>query len=202
MREWRRGGCLFVLIALIQTSNTNQGEPYLEHSGWLTFSQQSLRSGGCSHLLLCRLFLWFFVCLSIYMSACSPFSKFYYSSCYSTVHIEMFLLYYFRFLFFIRIVCWVWCVSDLISNIRILVDRCICPSILWNLHINTILGIVVPEHHLRHLRSRCESLGIVHPDMPADPLAWVSDMKKMRRDGKNRSQRHIEPIRSALYSRW
>ena len=35
--------------------------------------------------------------------------------------------------------------------------------------------------------------------MPKDPLAWVTDMKKMRRDGKYRNQRKLNPVRSALY---
>jgi pentatricopeptide repeat protein len=63
------------------------------------------------------------------------------------------------------------------------------------------LGIKVQERHLQHLRARCATLGIVHPNMPADPLQWVADMKKLRKDGKNRSQRKMNSVRSALYGK-
>lgn len=64
-----------------------------------------------------------------------------------------------------------------------------------------VLGIKVQERHLQHLRARCATLGIVHPNMPADPLQWVADMKKLRKDGKNRSQRKMNSVRSALYGK-
>ena len=57
----------------------------------------------------------------------------------------------------------------------------------------------LPERHLQHIRARCKTLGIVHPDMPPDPIAWVADVKKLRRDGKFRSKRKVGPILSKLY---
>jgi pentatricopeptide repeat protein len=65
----------------------------------------------------------------------------------------------------------------------------------------SFLGIKVQERHLQHLRARCATLGIVHPNMPADPLQWVADMKKLRKDSKNRSQRKMNSVRSALYGK-
>lgn len=59
--------------------------------------------------------------------------------------------------------------------------------------------VVVPERNIRFLRSRCETLGIKHPDMPADPLAWVKEVKLTRRRMKMSSQRHIEPIRNMKF---
>ena len=43
------------------------------------------------------------------------------------------------------------------------------------------------------------SLGVSHPDMRADPLQWVKDLKVARRKLKNSSQRTIESLRSATY---
>lgn len=64
-----------------------------------------------------------------------------------------------------------------------------------------ITGIVVPERHLKHLRSRCETLGIVHPNMPVDPLEWVTHMKQLRRNGKNRNQRSMNTVKGALFGK-
>ncbi len=60
-------------------------------------------------------------------------------------------------------------------------------------------SVVVPERNIRFLRSRCETLGIKHPDMPADPLAWVKEVKLTRRRMKMSSQKHIEPIRNMKF---
>uniref|UniRef100_A0A7S3GUE0 Uncharacterized protein n=1 Tax=Spumella elongata TaxID=89044 RepID=A0A7S3GUE0_9STRA len=57
-------------------------------------------------------------------------------------------------------------------------------------------NVVVPERNIKFLRSRCEKLGIKHPDMPADPLAWVKEVKLTRRRMKMSSQKHIEPVRN------
>jgi len=59
--------------------------------------------------------------------------------------------------------------------------------------------VTIPEKNLRYLRSRCTSLGVSHPDMRADPLQWVKDLKVARRKLKNSSQRTIESLRSATY---
>jgi hypothetical protein len=61
-------------------------------------------------------------------------------------------------------------------------------------------NVKIPERHLRFLRNRCSTLGIKHPDLPADPNQWVKDTKDIRRKQKQASQRVIEPIRSLSYN--
>lgn len=67
---------------------------------------------------------------------------------------------------------------------------------LKNLEEATSLNVKVPERHVKWLRLRCASLGIVHPDMPADPIAWAKDVKHIRKNAKNSSQRKLEAVRS------
>jgi hypothetical protein len=61
-------------------------------------------------------------------------------------------------------------------------------------------GVKIQERNIRKLRARCESLGIVHPNLPADPAAWVKAVKEVRWNKRNTSQRRIEPIRSSFYT--
>jgi hypothetical protein len=61
-------------------------------------------------------------------------------------------------------------------------------------------GVKIQERNIKKLRSRCESLGIVHPDLPANPAAWVKAVKEVRWNKRNTSQRRIEPIRSSFYT--
>jgi len=58
----------------------------------------------------------------------------------------------------------------------------------------------IPEGHLRYLRSRCEKLGIKHPNIPADPKQWVKDTKEMRSKLKHAPQSRIEHVRTKLFS--
>jgi len=58
----------------------------------------------------------------------------------------------------------------------------------------------IQEGHLRFLRSRCEKLGIKHPNIPADPKQWVKDSKEMRRKLKHSPQSRIENVRTKLFS--
>ena len=71
---------------------------------------------------------------------------------------------------------------------------------LKELEQSTDFGIKVSERHIRLLRRRCEKLGIVHPNMPSDPYAWAKEVKKIRREKKDSTQRYIEPLRSKMYS--
>jgi pentatricopeptide repeat protein len=61
-------------------------------------------------------------------------------------------------------------------------------------------SINLRELHIKHLRHTCERLGIIHPNLPADPLLWLKKVKEVRLQQKNRSKRNIQPIQSALYS--
>ena len=60
--------------------------------------------------------------------------------------------------------------------------------------------VKIPERHLRFLRARCTTLGIRHPDLPADPNQWVKDVKETRRRMKQSSQRVIETMRSLTFN--
>jgi pentatricopeptide repeat protein len=61
-------------------------------------------------------------------------------------------------------------------------------------------SVVVPEKHLRHLRARCINLGIEHPDLPRDPVAWARHMKAVRKKNVKDSQRKVQGVKSALFS--
>jgi pentatricopeptide repeat protein len=61
-------------------------------------------------------------------------------------------------------------------------------------------SVLVPEKHLRHLRARCIKLGIEHPDLPRDPVAWARHMKAVRKKNVKDSQRKVQGVKSALFS--
>lgn len=58
----------------------------------------------------------------------------------------------------------------------------------------TTYGLKVEEKHIRQLRGRCKSLGIVHPDIPDDPLEWLKRLKKLRRLLKNSPRYKVQSI--------
>jgi hypothetical protein len=60
-------------------------------------------------------------------------------------------------------------------------------------------GVAIADRHVRFLRSRCDTLGIKHPNIPADPRAWAKDVKKMRNATKHSSKRKVEAVKSAMY---
>lgn len=63
----------------------------------------------------------------------------------------------------------------------------------------TAHGLQIPERNLRLLRSRCKTLGIVHPDIRPDPHEWVKEVKRVRRNHRHSSQRVIQSIKSLTY---
>ena len=60
-------------------------------------------------------------------------------------------------------------------------------------------GVSLADRHVRFLRSRCDTLGIKHPNIPADPRAWAKDVKKMRTATKHTNKRKVEAVKSAMY---
>lgn len=58
--------------------------------------------------------------------------------------------------------------------------------------------VKIPERHLRVLRARCDKLGVRHPDMPADPTAWVKLVKsvKGRSASGTNSSRKVQQLKS------
>jgi len=85
------------------------------------------------------------------------------------------------------------------SLVQACIQRNLVVEALKVLEEASAINVKLPENHIRHLRSRCKSLGIKHPDVPADPLQWVKDVKLVRRQQKNASQRFIEPIRNVRF---
>jgi hypothetical protein len=67
----------------------------------------------------------------------------------------------------------------------------------WNYQ----LGIQLNDRHVRHLRSRCETLGISHPNMLDDPKEWLKFTKKSRKESQKYSQRKTQFVKSALYGK-
>lgn len=61
-------------------------------------------------------------------------------------------------------------------------------------------GVKIQERNIKKLRARCEDLGVIHPNLPANPAAWVKAVKEVRKNKRNTSQRRIEPIRSSFYT--
>jgi pentatricopeptide repeat protein len=59
--------------------------------------------------------------------------------------------------------------------------------------------LTLPERDIRMLRNRCNKLEVTHPNLPADPIAWVKDVKKIRHDRRHASRRKIQ---SAESGRW
>lgn len=62
-------------------------------------------------------------------------------------------------------------------------------------------GVRVREPYLKRLRGRLNNLGMSHPNMPADPMQWVRDVKTERRKAKQSSQSKINDVKTALYVR-
>ena len=60
-------------------------------------------------------------------------------------------------------------------------------------------NVSLAEKHLRQLRTRCEKLKIVHPDVPPDPLKWAKESKANRRRHRDSPQSTIEQINSRSY---
>lgn len=60
--------------------------------------------------------------------------------------------------------------------------------------------IRIRDGFLRKLRLQCKRLGIIHPDLPPDSMAWVVDVKKAREKNKNKSKRNVQPIQSKMYN--
>lgn len=58
--------------------------------------------------------------------------------------------------------------------------------------------IMIPERFLRLLRVRCRKLNVKHPDMPADPSAWVRHVSAMRKKLKHTSNSTTERLRTAI----
>lgn len=58
--------------------------------------------------------------------------------------------------------------------------------------------VKIPERYLRALRSRCKTLRIVHPDMPADPNQWAKDVRELRRATRHTSDSKVEALRSIV----
>jgi pentatricopeptide repeat protein len=85
--------------------------------------------------------------------------------------------------------------------IEALTHRGDIPQALKLLEEMTALDIKVKDYHLRKLRARCQSLGVTHPDMPEDPLQWVKDVKRIKALHEPASQRRIQPVQSALYTK-
>ena len=54
----------------------------------------------------------------------------------------------------------------------------------------------VPERHLRILRARCTKLEVRHPDMPADPQAWVKAAKAGKTKINKGTTRRTQHLRS------
>ena len=61
-------------------------------------------------------------------------------------------------------------------------------------------GIHISERHIKQLRSRCKTLGVKHPNMPADPNQWIKDVKQVRKDKRHSSNRDIHRVQSAMFS--
>jgi hypothetical protein len=61
-------------------------------------------------------------------------------------------------------------------------------------------GHKLSERHLTHIRARCAKLKIQHPDIPADPNAWVKDVKKARKDARSASLRRLNSLAGGIFS--
>lgn len=61
-------------------------------------------------------------------------------------------------------------------------------------------GIKIRDVYLRPLRHECKKLGITHPDIPEDPMAWVNAVKEARKNSKNRSRSRVQPVQSGMFN--
>ena len=61
------------------------------------------------------------------------------------------------------------------------------------------MGVVLPERHLRYIRSRCKNLQIEHPDIPEDPDAWIGVMKRARSEGRDASKRVLRSLKGGMF---
>lgn len=61
-------------------------------------------------------------------------------------------------------------------------------------------GIIIRDVHLRELRRHCTELGIIHPDLPEDPMAWMKAVRQARKNIKNKSKYSVQPIQSGMYN--
>jgi len=84
--------------------------------------------------------------------------------------------------------------------INTLTHRGELPQALNLLEEATKLNLRVNEKHLKFLRARCESLGVKHPHLPANPKEWVKKIKHSKRTAGG-TQRRVEPVRSMLYTK-
>jgi len=84
--------------------------------------------------------------------------------------------------------------------INTLTHRGELPEALNLLEEATKLNLKVNDKHLKLLRARCESLGVRHPHLPANPQEWVKKIKVSKRTTGG-TQRREEKVRSMLYSK-
>ena len=74
------------------------------------------------------------------------------------------------------------------------------PDSLLLLEEATAKGVEIQNKFVTQLRSRCNNLGVVHPDIPPNPLQWMVDAKKVRFEKRQSTNRRVQPVNSALYS--
>jgi pentatricopeptide repeat protein len=60
-------------------------------------------------------------------------------------------------------------------------------------------NVPILERNLTVLRNRCKKLGVTHPDLGPDPLAWAKQAKTVRRNMKESSQRSIQSLQSVAW---
>ena len=70
------------------------------------------------------------------------------------------------------------------------------PEALKALERATDARVRVPERHLKVLRARCVKLGVKHPDMPADPHAWVKAAKQSKARVDMGSSRRVQGVKT------
>lgn len=61
-------------------------------------------------------------------------------------------------------------------------------------------NIQISEIHMRVIRNRCKNLGLEHPDVTADPNAWVKRVKQVQKNKRHSSQSKIQELRSTDYA--
>lgn len=84
--------------------------------------------------------------------------------------------------------------------IQSLTARKMLEESLLTLEEATDAGMTIREVHLRRLRHMCNKLGVVHPNLPENPMAWMNAVRDARKHRKIRSQKRVQPIQSAMFN--
>jgi pentatricopeptide repeat protein len=60
--------------------------------------------------------------------------------------------------------------------------------------------VKIRDTFLKNLRFQCTKLGVIHPDIPPDPMEWVNQVRLTRTKNKNRSKANVQPVQSGFYN--